>query len=181
VDVDFGPFSEAGRLLYDGPWVAERLAAIETFVAESSAALHPITRQIIAGGARFSAVETFRAFYRLESLRAQTRPVWDRIDCLIVPTTPTIYRIEAVDAEPMRLNTQLGMYTNFVNLLDLAAIAVPNGFRSDGMPLGITLIAPAFYDDLLFSLALEFQRRSSLRLGATNHTMEREIAQIPRH
>jgi allophanate hydrolase len=173
VTVDFRPFSEAGELLYGGPWVAERLAAIEAFLADSGDALHPITRQIIQGGATFSAVDTFRAFYRLEGLRAQTRPVWDRIDCLVVPTAPTIYRIDAVEADPIRLNTRLGMYTNFVNLLDLAAIAVPSGFRQQGTPAGITLIAPAFHDALLVGLAARYQRASSLRLGAINHAMER--------
>ena len=170
VAIDFAPFSEAGQLLYDGPWVAERLAALETFVRTSGDAMHPITHQIIAGGAAYSAVDTFRAFDRLQRIRAQTRQVWDRIDCLMVPTAPTVYRIDAVEAEPLRLNTCLGLYTNFVNLLDLAAIAVPGGFRPPGIPMGITLVAPAFQDDLLVDLALAFQRQSGLRLGATEDT-----------
>jgi allophanate hydrolase len=170
VAIDFTPFSEAGQLLYNGPWVAERLAAIETFFRQSGDAMHPVTRQIIAGGATYSAVDTFRAFDRLQSLRARTRQVWERIDCLLVPTAPTIYHIAAVEAEPIRLNTSLGLYTNFVNLLDLAAIAVPSGFRPPGMPMGITLIAPAFEDELLADLAWEFQGRLGLRLGATDHT-----------
>lgn len=170
IAIDLTPFSEAGQLLYDGPWVAERLAALETFVRTSGGAMHPITHQIIAGGAAYSAVDTFRAFDRLQRIRAQTRQVWDRIDCLIVPTAPTVYRIDAVEAEPIRLNTCLGLYTNFVNLLDLAAIAVPGGFRPPGIPMGITLVAPAFQDDLLVDLASAFQWQSGLRLGATNHT-----------
>jgi allophanate hydrolase len=170
VAVDLTPFSEAGRLLYDGPWVAERLAALESFVRTSGEAMHPITRQIIAGGAVYSAVDAFLAFDRLQRLRAQTRQVWDRVDCLVVPTAPTVYRIDAVEAEPLRLNTCLGLYTNFVNLLDLAAIAVPGGFRPPGVPMGITLGAPAFRDDLLVNLASAFQRRSGLRLGATGAT-----------
>jgi allophanate hydrolase len=179
VFIHFAPVSKAGLLLYEGPWVAERLAAVETFLVGSSDALHPITRQIIAGGASFSAVETLRAFYRLQSLRAQTRPVWDGIDCLIVPTAPTICRIDAVEADPIRLNTHLGLYTNFVNVLNLAAIAVPSGFRADGIPMGISLVAPAFHDDVLVGLAIEFQRRSGLRLGSTNHTMARERESRP--
>jgi allophanate hydrolase len=170
IAIDFAPFSEAGQLLYDGPWVAERLAALETFVRTSGDAMHPITHQIIAGGAAYSAVDTFRAFDRLQRLQAQTRQVWDRIDCLTVPTAPTVYRIDAVEAEPLRLNTCLGLYTNFVNLLDLAAIAVPGGFRPPGIPMGITLIAPAFQDDLLVDLALAFQQHSGLRLGASDNT-----------
>jgi allophanate hydrolase len=168
--IDFAPFAEAGQLLYDGPWVAERLAAIETFVRESGDAMYPVTRQIIAAGATYSAVEAFRAFDRLQRLQAQTRQVWERIDCLMVPTAPTIYRIAAVEADPLRLNTCLGLYTNFVNLLDLAAIAVPNGFRPPGIPMGVTLIAPAFEEDLLTDLAWEFQGRLGHRLGATDHT-----------
>jgi allophanate hydrolase len=170
IAIDLTPFSEAGQLLYDGPWVAERLAAIETFVRTSGDALHPITHQIIAGGAGYSAVDTFRAFDRLQHIRAQTEQVWECIDCLMVPTAPTVYRIDAVEAEPLRLNTCLGLYTNFVNLLDLAAIAVPGGFRPPGIPMGITLIAPAFQDELLVDLALAFQRQSGLRLGATEDT-----------
>jgi allophanate hydrolase len=150
--------------------VAERLAALETFVHTSGDDLHPITHQIIAGGAGYSAVDTFRAFDRLQHIRAQTDQVWECIDCLMVPTAPTVYRIDAVEAEPLRLNTCLGLYTNFVNLLDLAAIAVPGGFRPPGIPMGITLIAPAFQDDLLVDLALAFQRQSGLRLGATEDT-----------
>ena len=113
VAIDFAPFSEAGRLLYDGPWVAERLAALETFVRTSGDAMHPITHQIIAGGAAYSAVDTFRAFDRLQRLRAQTRQVWERIDCLMVPTAPTVYRIDAVEAEPLRLNTCSGAVHEF--------------------------------------------------------------------
>jgi len=112
IAIDFAPFSEAGQLFYDGPWVAERLAALETFVRTSGDAMHPITHQIIAGGANYSAVDTFRAFDRLQHIRAQTRQVWERIDCLMVPTAPTVYRIDAVEAEPLRLNTCLGLYTN---------------------------------------------------------------------
>ena len=170
VGIDFAPFAEAGQLLYDGPWVAERLAALETFVRTSGDTMHPITHQIIAGGANYSAVDTFRAFDRLQHIRAQTRQVWERIDCLMVPTAPSVYRIDAVEAEPLRLNTCLGLYTNFVNLLDLAAIAVPGGFRSPGIPMGITLIAPAFQDDLLVDVASAFLRQSGLRLGATEDT-----------
>ena len=170
VPVDLTPFSEAGRLLYDGPWVAERLAALEPFVRMSGESMHPVTHQIIAGGAVYSAVDLFRAFDRLQHLRAQTQQVWDHVDCLVVPTAPTVYRIDTVEAEPLRLNACLGLYTNFVNLLDLAAIAVPSGFRPPGIPMGITLIAPAFQDDLLVGLASAFQRQSALPLGATDGT-----------
>jgi allophanate hydrolase len=172
VTIAFAPFAEVGHLLYGGPWVAERLAAIETFIAAAGAAMHPVTRQIIGRGALYSAVDTFRAFYRLESLRAHTQAVWERIDCLVVPTAPTIYRIDAVEAEPLQLNSHLGLYTTFVNLLDLAAVAVPCGFRPHGLPVGITLIAPALHEAQLVELAGTFHRQSGLRLGATDQVIE---------
>jgi allophanate hydrolase len=174
VSIEFAPFAEVGQLLYDGPWVAERLAAIESFVADAAAAMYPITRQIISRGALYSAVDTFRALHRLESLRSQTQTVWEHIDCLVVPTTPTIYRVDAVEAEPLRLNSQLGLYTHFVNLLDLTAVALPCGFRSQGLPVGISLIAPALHEARLLELAGVFQRQSGLRLGATHHVIEPE-------
>lgn len=128
----------------------------------------PITGHVIEVAASLSAVDTFtfQAFYRLESLRAQTQLLRDRGDCLISPTTPTIYRIDAVEAEPICLNTQPGMYTNFVNLLDLA---VPSGCRVSGPPTSIPLTAPASHDDLLTSIAPAFQRRAGPRLGAITH------------
>ena len=111
---------------------------------------------MIAGAARYSAVDAFLAFYRLEELKRDARKIWDAIDFMIVPTTPTTYTIEEVNADPVNLNANLGTYTNFVNLLDLCAVAVPNGFYANGLPVGMTLLAPAFRDGFLCAVAEEF-------------------------
>ncbi|MEK6709223.1 MAG: allophanate hydrolase [Nitrospinota bacterium] len=165
-EVDFEPFRETAELLYGGPWVAERLAAIEAFLAKSPEALHPVTREIIEGGRRYSAADAFRAMYRLEALRRRTAPCWREMDALAVPTSGTIYTAAEVEADPIRTNTNLGRYTNFANLLDLSAIAVPNGMDGRGLPGGITFLAPAFREGLLCALGEAFQRAGGLPLGA---------------
>src|ERR1700733_3096198 len=124
VAIDFAPFLETAQLLYQGPWVAERYIVIEALLRRDPYALHPVTRQIIEAGARPSAADAFRAQYRLQELRRIASQVWRRIDVLLTPTAGTTYRIAEVEADPVRLNTQLGIYTNFMNLLDLAAVAV---------------------------------------------------------
>jgi allophanate hydrolase len=146
VEIDFEPFLEVQSLLY-GPWVAERLA--EGFPLDK---MHPVTRQVIEAGRRYSAADVFKAQHRLAELKSKCRFE----DLLVVPGAPTIYRIAEVEANPIELNSRLGRYTNFVNLLDLAAITVPAGFRVDGLPFGITLIGPAFSDRALASLGARF-------------------------
>lgn len=157
VEIDFTPFREAAGLLYAGPYVAERLAAIESFAADHAGEMHPVVRNIITGAAKYSAVEAYRAEYRLRELRRATEPVWQDIHFLTLPTAPTIYRHNEVAQDPVRLNTNLGYYTNFVNLLDLSAIAIPAGFRENPrLPFGISLIAPAMADDALLATAGRF-------------------------
>ena len=167
VTIDFAPFLETARLLYEGPWVAERYAAIREFIERQPKALHPVTAAIISGATRHSAIDAFTAYYRLKALRRQTAPVWDQIDVLVTPTAGTIYRIAEVEANPLRLNSNLGYYTNYMNLLDLAAIAVPAGFQRDGLPFGITLAAPAFSDEALCALGEAAQRAAVKTMGAT--------------
>jgi allophanate hydrolase len=167
VEIDYQPFAEAGALLYDGPWLAERAAALGDFVQRSPQALHPLTRQIIGGADRFTAVDAFNGLYRLAALRAASEPVWRDIDCLLLPTAGTIYRLDEIAREPIALNSNLGYYTNFVNLLDLAAIAVPNGFDRNGLPAGITLVAPAWHDPLIAAIAARFHRAGGLTMGVT--------------
>jgi len=167
VDVDFAPFREAGGLLYDGPFVAERLeAAGATLTANSSALIDPV-RQIMEGATRFDARAAFAAQHRLAALRRRAAALLAPVDFLLVPTTPTIYPIADVQAEPLRLNAVLGTYANFVNLLDLAGCAVPLGFRTDGLPAGATLIAPWGRDAALASFAAAIHRRTSRTMGAT--------------
>lgn len=166
VTVDFTPFIEAGRLLYEGPWVAERYVVVESLLKSDPGALHPVTRQIIEGAQKASAADAFRAQYRLQGLRRIVESVWSDIDLLVTPTAGTIYRIEEVEADPLRLNANLGFYTTFVNLLDLAAVAVPAGFDAGGLPFGISLTGPAWSDDGLLALAARLQRGSALPQGA---------------
>jgi allophanate hydrolase len=171
VTIDFTPFRETAKLLYEGPWVAERLAALKDFYAAHADQFLPVTRKIIGGASRYSAVEAFEASYKLRALIRQAEAEWSRMDVLLVPTAATIYTIEQVEQDPVALNSNLGYYTNFVNLMDLCALAVPCGFRSNGLPFGATLIAPACSDGLLCALGADHQARSGLRLGATKNQM----------
>ena len=167
VEIDFAPFLEAARLLYEGPWVAERYVGIREFIETHPESLHPVTRQIISGGALPSAADFFSAQYRLKELIRQGEPTWDKVDVIVTPTAGTIYTIEQVNADPVRLNSNLGVYTNFMNLMDLAALAVPAGFLPNGLPFGITLFAGAFTDDALCRLGAQAQRALVSRMGAT--------------
>ncbi len=153
IEVDFAPFLETAQLLYEGPWVAERYAAIREFFDAKPEVIFPVTKQIIGNAAKFSAADTYSAMYKLKALQRKAEAVWNEIDVMVTPTAGTIYTIAEVDANPIQTNTNLGYYTNFMNLLDLAAIAVPAGFQVNGLPFGITLCAPAFSDDALLNLA----------------------------
>jgi allophanate hydrolase len=156
LEVDLAPFFAAQELLYAGPWVAERTAELETFLARHADAVHPVTRAILESGRAYTAADAFRAQHRLASLRRETEQVWAAADVLVVPGAPTIYRIAEVDANPVELNSRLGIYTNFVNLLDLAAITLPAGARPDGLPFGLTFIGPAYSDRSLAALGGKF-------------------------
>jgi allophanate hydrolase len=166
VQIDFEPFLAAARLLYEGPWVAERYCAVGDFLERHPEAVHPVTRQIISGGRNPTAADAFRAQYRLMELRRVTDVAWSTVDVLVTPTAGTIYSIDAVNADPVRLNSNLGYYTNFVNLLDLAAVAVPAGFRTDGMPFGVSIVGRAGSDYELLGLADSVQRARVERIGA---------------
>jgi allophanate hydrolase len=168
VEIDFSPFRDAARLLYEGPWVAERWAAVRAFHAKHADAIFPVTRRIIEGGAKPLAVDAFESLYKLAELRRAADAAWSQIDALLLPTAATVYPRAEVEADPITLNSRLGYYTNFANLLDTAAIAVPAGFRADGLPFGVTLFGPAWSDATLASLASAFQRATATRLGATN-------------
>jgi allophanate hydrolase len=155
--LDFHDFHATARLLYDGPWVAERAAAVGAFYAAQPEAVHPVTRGILAGAARFSAVDAFRGLYELAEMRRRTAPVWQRVDALAVPSVPCFPTLAELAADPLGPNARLGTYTNFVNLLDLAALAVPGPMRPDGLPAGITLIGPRGSDASLAALGARFQ------------------------
>ncbi|MBV8512511.1 MAG: allophanate hydrolase, partial [Xanthobacteraceae bacterium] len=171
VEIDFTPFLETAQLLYEGPWVAERWAAVGDFIAAHPDDVHPVTRAIIEGGAKPSAAEAFRAFYRLEELRARAFAHFANVDVLMVPTTPAAYTVPEIEADPVRLNSNLGTYTNFVNLLDLAGIAVPAVLADDGTPFGVTFLAPARQDAFLASIGRVFHAAATLPLGALQAPM----------
>ena len=167
VTIDFQPFIDAARLLYEGPWVAERYAAIETFIETRPASLLPVTRSIIAPGKDITAVAAFNNSYRLQALRQQADRIVASVDFVLTPTAGSIYTIDAVNNDPVTLNSQLGYYTNFMNLLDYAAVAVPAGFHDSGLPFGVTLFAPAFHDTALLQYAARLHHAVHLPRGAT--------------
>ncbi|MDB5644555.1 allophanate hydrolase [Methylobacterium sp.] len=149
VPFDYAPFREIAALLYDGPWVAERFAAIEEFHADHAAAMDPNVRAIVESAKGYSAVDAFKGRYAFEACRRRTDTILAGLDVLLLPTSPTIYSVAEMQAEPIARNSQFGRYTNFANLLGMAAIAVPAGFRRDGLPAGVTLVGPAFSDEAL--------------------------------
>ncbi|WP_175910256.1 allophanate hydrolase [Burkholderia metallica] len=157
VEIDFSPFLAAARLLYEGPWVAERLAAIGAFAAREPDALHPVIREIVGGASRFSAADAFAAFDTLATLRVEAGRAWDGLDAIVMPTSPTTATVDELEADPIGVNSRFGYYTNFVNLLDLSAIAVPAGRcetgRHAGLPFGITFVGRAHDDARLLDLA----------------------------
>ncbi len=170
VEFDIEPFYETARLLYEGPWVAERYAATKSLIETRPDTLHPVTRKIIEGARKFDAVAAFEAGYSLQALKRKTAAAWRAIDVMAVPTMPRFYTIGEVLADPVRTNANLGTYTNFVNLLDLCAIAYPAGVRSDGLPSSLTLIAPAGDDGLISTLAQRAHAVSGAEMGATGRS-----------
>jgi len=167
IEIDFGPFLEAARLLYEGPWVSERYVAIESFIEQQPEALFPVTYEITAGGANLKAIDAFKAQYRLRQLKRKTDPVWGDVDFILTPTAGKLYTIEEVEADPIRLNSNLGYYTNFMNLLDFSAVSVPSGFQKNGLPFGVTLFAPAFTDRSLMRVGDRLHRALASTQGAT--------------
>jgi len=157
VPVDIAPLLEAAKLLYQGPWVAERTAAVGDFLHERPQAIHPVVRAILQSGLSISAVDAFKAEYQLKAHQRVAEALWDQVDVLLLPTAPTTYRLREVLAEPLALNASLGLYTNFVNLLDMSAIALPAGFRDNATGFGVTLVGPAWADQALLHLARRYE------------------------
>ena len=180
VEFDLEPFYETARLLYEGPWVAERYLVIRNLLASSPDAIHPVTREITAAGARLTAADTFAALYRLQGLRRIAERTFANIDALVLPTAPTAYSTAQVLANPIELNSRLGTYTNFVNLLDLCGLALPAAIRPDDIPFGITLLAPAGKDALLASIGRVFHANTRLKLGSKGLSQP-PLAVLPTH
>jgi allophanate hydrolase len=146
VAIDFSPFREAADLLYQGPWVAERLAALKAYNFDKYEAIHPIVWNIVGKARQIDAAACFEAFHCLAALTRRAAAIWQQMDVMLLPTTGTTYSIAEMLDDPLRLNNNLGIYTNFVNLMDLAAVAVPAGFRPNGLPFGVTVVAKSFED-----------------------------------
>ena len=168
---DFAPMAEVAQSLYEGAWVAERYAAIRPFFDRQADALDPTVRAIVGRGRDYGAADLFAAIDAVALAQQKAASLWDAFDVLVVPTAPTIYRIDQLLADPVALNRNLGTYTNFVNLLDFAAIAVPSSIGADGLPFGITLIGPAGSDLRLADLAQRFHHATGLTIGATGRPL----------
>jgi len=167
VEVPFADFRSAADLLYEGPWVAERYHAVRDLFETNQNALHPITSQIVEGATNFNAIDAYDAYYRLKYLRRKIEAIWLDIDILLTPTAGPVYTIQEVEADPIRLNTNLGYYTNFMNLLDLCGLALPAAFRKNGLPFGVTLAAPAHHDAFLFAIGDTVAGRIQDTLGSS--------------
>jgi allophanate hydrolase len=167
VAADWAPFEETQRLLYEGPFVAERTLSLAPLLERHREDLHPVTRAILEGGRSWSATDLFRAMHRVAELKRDARALWRRGDVLLVPTAPTIPTIAEVEADPIGLNARLGTYTNFVNLMGLCGVAVPAGFRADGLPSGVTFLAPSWREAKAAAVARAFHRSLGGPLGAT--------------
>lgn len=153
VEVSLAPFLAAGELLYQGPWVAERLVEFDGFLTTHPDSIHPVVRAILEGGRRYSAVDAFRALQRLQELKAEVARTWAGVDVLVVPTIGTTFTVEQVQADPIATNTVLGHYTHFGNLLDLLGVAVPTGTTTDGRPASALLLGAAQTDDVVLQVA----------------------------
>ena len=165
--VDMTALFDVAHLLYSGPWLAERLHSIRSLIAARPEALHPTTRKIIESAKALSAVDAFAGIYRLAELRRIADAIWSQVDVLIVPTYPRPRKVDELMIDPVGPNSELGTYANFVNLLDLCALAVPGQFRSDGLPSGVTLIAPRGRDGLLAALGERLHAASANSIGAS--------------
>lgn len=168
VTFDYEPFRKAAELLYQGPWVGERYAAIRAFADAQPSAIHEVVRGIVLGAKSYSAADAFDGQYRLAELIRLCAPAWEVMDAMLLPTSPTIYKIADMLREPVRLNSNLGLYTNFVNLMDLSALAVPAGINSHGLPFGVTLVGRSFADQALALFGDRLHRAlQNAKLGAT--------------
>jgi allophanate hydrolase len=169
--IDMTPLFAVAALLYDGPWVAERYQALRSFIETKPDSIHPVTRAIIKKARNFSAADLFAAQYKLADMKRASEALWDDIDLLLVPTFPRPRMLADLAADPIGPNSELGTYTNFVNLLDLCALAVPGHFRADGLPAGVTLIAPAGRDALLATFGAQLHESAGVSLGTSTRPL----------
>ncbi len=179
VPFDYAPFRQAAELLYNGPWVAERMAAVKDFIVTNADDFDPTVRTIIEGAKAYDAVAAFEGRYKLEALRQKTRVVWEKVDVLMLPTSPTTYTVEEMRADPIVKNGHFGRYTNFANLFGYAAIAIPAGFDAKGhLPAGVTLFGPEFSDDALAPFADAMHRAAAAGMGIDRAAVIPEASRI---
>lgn len=155
-EIDYEPFNESANLLYSGPWVTERFIAIKDVITKTPQIVEPTVRKIISGGENINAINYFESEYILKKNRKKAEKLFEEFEFMLTPTTGTIYKIEEVNNNPIELNTNLGYYTNYMNLLDLSAIAVPAGNRANGLPFGVTVVAKNFEEQKLLSYASKY-------------------------
>jgi allophanate hydrolase len=172
VPVGVSVLLETAQLLYGGPWVAERYAGFGHLLDDDAEGLDPIVRRIVRGGREIPGAAVFAAYDRLAVLRRRADAIWPEVDALLLPVTPHHPTLAEVAADPVGVNSRLGTYTNFVNLLDQCAIAVPAGRRADGLPFGVQLIAPAFADRPLLDLASRWCGETFIAPQAVSGTVE---------
>ncbi|MEM1360925.1 MAG: allophanate hydrolase [Pseudomonadota bacterium] len=176
IPLDFTPFFDVAEMLYGGAWVAERMTVIEELLRKDPEAVHPVTCEVVSAADALSAADAFRAIHRLADLKRVAEPFLNAVDLLAVPTIPTFYSVADLEADPITPNSNLGTYTNFVNLMDLCGIAVPTGMRSDGRPGSLTLLAKDGRDALCASLATEIHSTMAQTMGATGCALpERQV------
>lgn len=168
VEIDYKPFDEAARLLYEGPWVSERYIATQPMIDKNPEAIFPVVREIIAPGGEPRATELFKAQYRLKALKQICDQQMKTVDCLLTPTAGRCFTIEEMLAEPILRNSQLGYYTNYMNLLDMSSVAIPTQIAGNGLPFGVTLVGPAFADRALLSISKRFEKVFKLNIGASD-------------
>jgi len=178
VELDLTPFLEAARLLYEGPWVAERYSVAGELMEQNPEAVLPVIRAVLAKAPAVSGVQTFRAQYRLQALKALCDKALENLDCVITPTIGRPVTLAELEAEPVLRNSELGYYTNFMNLLDYAAIAVPSGFMGNGLPWGVTLFGRAFTDQYLLSVADGLQRQQGSATPAPINVARNDRARL---
>lgn len=176
--IDFTPFEKLAEQLYYGPWVAERTVAVGEMINRPEE-MDPVVHGIVSSGLKYSAVQAYEAEYLRAELTRQIQQTLAQFDALVVPTSPTIHTLEEMKQEPVHYNSHFGYYTNFTNLADLAALALPAPFRNDDLPAGITLIAPAWHDRALADFGLRWQQQMALPLGATGRAQPAVHAALP--
>lgn len=178
VELDLSPFLEAARLLYEGPWVAERYSVAGELMEQNPEAVLPVIRAVLAKAPAVTGVQTFRAQYRLQALKALCDQALEGLDCVLSPTIGRAVTLAELHAEPVLRNSELGYYTNFMNLLDYAAVAVPSAFMANGLPWGVTLFGRAFTDQYLLSVADALQRQLDSDLPTPANAARHDRARI---